>query len=477
MSKWLVFLLTGLALLAAATGLALARQSAALHLDETPPLGARLPRNLGVNVALESSTPQERNAALDAIAAAGFGWVRQRLPWDQIEPSQDQFDWATWDQIIAAVDTRGLELVAVLDGSPAWARAPEDAANPLAPPASRADFGRFAAAVAQRYGANLRFYQIWDEPNIAPHWGHRYVDASSYVGLLREGAVQVRSADPDAIVMLAALAPTTEPGGLNQSDLLYLDALYAAGAAPWFDAAAIQPYGFDHPPDDPPQANRLNFRRAELLAAVMQQRGDASTPLWLAAFGWRNADDAENSLWPGVSAQTQAVWAVEALEWARRHWDWAAGLGWAIWQPAEPAGASALGPGAGDARRPANRRVDRAQRLGPHPASPGAGPVAVHLVGDPGRRWMAANADGSRSALRRGPGQQSPAHTVRRLCPGAGGAARPLLGLSGGEHRRRASQRPAPGRRRPGQPVAVRPAGATEHGHCGARAGRRAALG
>ena len=339
MSKWLVFLLTGLALLAAATGLALARQSAALHLDETPPLGARLPRNLGVNVALESSTPQERNAALDAIAAAGFGWVRQRLPWDQIEPSQDQFDWATWDQIIAAVDARGLELVAVLDGSPAWARAPEDAANPLAPPASRADFGRFAAAVAHRYGANLRFYQIWDEPNIAPHWGHRYVDASDYVGLLREGAVQVRSADPDATVMLAALAPTTEPGGLNQSDLLYLDALYAAGAAPWFDAAAIQPYGFDHPPDDPPQANRLNFRRAELLAAVMQQRGDASTPLWLAAFGWRNADDAENSLWPGVSAQTQAVWAVEALEWARRHWDWAAGLGWAIWQPAEPAGA------------------------------------------------------------------------------------------------------------------------------------------
>ncbi len=338
MSKWLVFLLTGLALLAGATGLALAQQSAARRLDETPPPAVRLEHNLGVNVALEGYSPQERDAALDAMAAAGLGWVRQRLPWDQIEASQGQFDWTLWDSIIAAVDARGLELVAVLDSSPAWARAPEDAANPLAPPGSRADFGRFAAAVAQRYGATLRFYQIWDEPNIAPHWGHRYVDAADYAGLLREGAVQVRSVDPDALIMLAALAPTTEPGGLNQSDLIFLDALYAAGAAPWFDAAAAQPYGFDHPPDDPPQASRLNFRRAELLAAVMHQHNDSATPLWLAAFGWRNADGDQNSLWPGVDEPTQAAWAVEALEWARRHWDWAAGLGWAIWQPAEPAG-------------------------------------------------------------------------------------------------------------------------------------------
>lgn len=338
MSKWLVVLLIGLALLAAATGLALAQQSAAAHLDEAPPQAARLPRSLGVNVALEQYDPQQRDEALAEIAAAGFGWVRQRFPWDQIEPTPGAFDWVPWDEIVAAVDARGLELVAVLDGSPAWARSAEDAANPLAPPASRADFGRFAAAAAKRYGASLRFYQIWDEPNIAPHWGSRYVDATDYAGLLREGAVQVRSADPDAVVMLAALAPTVEPGGLNQSDLAYLDALYAAGAAPWFDAAAAQPYGFDRPPDDPPASGALNFRRAELLREVMLRQGDAATPLWLAAFGWRSVEGQDARLWPGVDAETQAAWAVDALEWARRHWDWTAGLAWAAWQPAQPAG-------------------------------------------------------------------------------------------------------------------------------------------
>lgn len=346
MSKWLVILLAGLAMLAGATGLALAQQPAAVHPDLAPPAAVHLTRNLGVNIALEKASAQERSAALDAIAAAGFGWVRQRFPWDQIEPEQGAFAWESWDELVAAVDGRGLDLVAVLDGSPAWARSEEDAANPLAPPASRADFGRFAAALAQRYGATLRYYQIWDEPNIAPHWGHRYVDAADYGALLREGAVQVRSVDADAVVLLAALAPTVEAGGLNQSDVAFLDALYAAGAAPWFDAAAAQPYGFERPPDEPPAAGTLNFRRAELLRSVMVRRGDAAKPLWLASFGWRS-DDAgaaepsspasQAEVWPGVERTTQAAWAVEALEWARRHWEWQGGSAWAAWQPAQPA--------------------------------------------------------------------------------------------------------------------------------------------
>ncbi|MFZ2360527.1 MAG: beta-galactosidase, partial [Anaerolineae bacterium] len=192
MSKWLALLLLGIALLAGATGLAWAQRAAASWpAGQTPAMLARPAQPLGVNVALERYDAQQRAEALDAIAAAGFSWIRQRFPWDLIEPSPGVYDWAPWDQIVADAAARGLELVAVLDGSPAWARPPQDAANPLAPPTSRADFGRFAAAFGRRYGATLHFYQIWDEPNIAPHWGSRYVDAIGYASLLREGAVQL----------------------------------------------------------------------------------------------------------------------------------------------------------------------------------------------------------------------------------------------------------------------------------------------
>ena len=152
-----------------------------------------------------------------------------------------------------------LQSVAVLNGSPAWARRPGDAANPLAPPQERADFGAFAAAVACRYGDQVRYYQVWDQPNIAPHWGARPVDPADYVGLLREAVVQIRSADEDAQIVLAALAPNTEAGGANLSDIAFLEALYAQGAQPWFDVAAAQPYGFSAPPDAPASPAALNF--------------------------------------------------------------------------------------------------------------------------------------------------------------------------------------------------------------------------
>ncbi|HSN73581.1 MAG TPA: O-antigen ligase family protein [Anaerolineae bacterium] len=337
MSKWLASLLLGIVLLAGATGLAWAQRTAAATVAGRPPaMPAHPDPALGVNVALEHTDALQRAETLDAIAAAGFGWVRQRFPWDQIEPSPGVYDWALWDEIVATAAARGLELVAVLDGSPAWARSVEDAANPLAPPSSRADFGRFAAAFAGRYGEQLRFYQVWDEPNIAPHWGNRYVDAADYAGLLREAAVQLRSADPNALILLAALAPTVEPGGLNQSDLAFLDALYAAEAAPWFDAVAAQPYGFDRPPDDPPVADTLNFRRVELLRQVMLRRDAAGTPIWLTAFGWHSAAGDGDSPWRSVAPDVQAAWAVDALEWARRQWDWTTGLAWAVWQPPQP---------------------------------------------------------------------------------------------------------------------------------------------
>lgn len=83
------------------------------------------------------------------------------------------------DKILADVAASELEVVVVLDGSPAWARGAVDQPptdNPFAPPAANADFARFATAFAQRYGKIVRFYQIWDEPNIAPHWGNRRIN-------------------------------------------------------------------------------------------------------------------------------------------------------------------------------------------------------------------------------------------------------------------------------------------------------------
>ena len=195
-------------------------------------IDARFSARPGLNLTRADLAPDRLPAILDGLVAGGITYVRFTLPWDEIEPVQGQYDWEAWDAVAAAFCAASLAPAGrVLDRSPAWARGPADADNPLAPPHERRDFGAFARAVAERYGDSFTYYQVWDEPNIAPHWGAKGADPVDYLGLLREAAVNIRAADPGAQIVAAALAPTTEGGGANLSDVAYLDRLYALGGA------------------------------------------------------------------------------------------------------------------------------------------------------------------------------------------------------------------------------------------------------
>jgi O-antigen ligase len=279
------------------------------------------------------ATSAARQMALRQLQAAGFGWVRQRMDWADVEPSPGEFHWADSDVILADVAAVGLIPVVVLDGSPAWARAPDDIDNPLAPAAQDAAFARFAAAFAARYGNLVRFYQIWDEPNIAPHWGNRLVEPLGYARLLKATAPAVRDADADAVILLAALAPTGDRGHTAIDEVYYLQRLYAAGAAPFFDAVAAQPFGFGAPPDDPrSRTDILNFGRVRLIRRTMVAAGDGETPIWAIRFGWNRT---ANNIWRTVTPETQIRYAQEAVALAAG-WPWLVTMGWAIDRPAAP---------------------------------------------------------------------------------------------------------------------------------------------
>jgi len=335
-------LLLLLVLIAAGAGLWLyaRRTTRGVAYGPPPAITPAISERLGVNVALEQYDDAALAVVLDELQAANLRWLRQRFPWADIEPQRGQFEWTVWDRIVQAVAERHLHLIAVLDTSPAWARAEADADNRFAPPHERADFGRFAVAFARRYGEQVDFYQVWDEPNIAPHWGARPADPADYLGLLREGYVQVKAADPTAWVLLAGLAPTVETGGANLSDIVYLDQLYRLGAAEWFDIVAAKPYGFDSGPDDPRLSRSvLNFGRVALLREVMKRHGDAQTPLWAVEFGWNALPSGWTgapSIWGQVDEETQADYLVEAFERARRDWPWLGLMLWASYQPAVP---------------------------------------------------------------------------------------------------------------------------------------------
>jgi O-antigen ligase len=315
-------------------------QRGVLH-EALPPLSLPTDNRYGVNVSLQQYVSDaELRQVLGLVRASGFGWLRQHFPWADIEPQPGAFDWSPWDRLVAEVRRQGLELIAVLDTAPAWAQCPVDRSNRYAPPQYVSTYGLFARAFAQRYAGQITCYEIWDQPNIYPHWGERPIDPAAYVRLLEVAAREVEAADADAIVLSAGLAPNTEAGGRNMAELPYLRGMYDAGARGLFDVLSAKPYGFWSGPEDRRvDVQVLNFSRLILLREEMVRRGDGAVPVWAVEFGWNALPQGWEGAappWGTDSIDKQSDRIVRAIERARQEWSWLGVLCWADLQPPLP---------------------------------------------------------------------------------------------------------------------------------------------
>lgn len=289
-------------------------------------------KGYGVTLDLTQYKAETLPKILATLRQNGLTWLRQPLTWAELEPAPGEFVWSQLDPVFAAIaqanettpaDSQKFELIVVLQTSPTWTRPPD---TPLTtPPGEVADFGNFARALAERYGNQLIYYQIWHEPNLSATWGNTFVDPAAYADLLREAALNIRAADPTTYILSAALAPTLENGPLNLNEISYLDQLYQAKGNRWFDIVAGQPYGFASEPSDPADPEALNFRRLELLRAVMLQHDQAETPIWATAFGWNalpNNWGGRPAPWKSDTSEVQTQRTTLALRQVRREWPW-----------------------------------------------------------------------------------------------------------------------------------------------------------
>ena len=208
---------------------------------------------------------------------------------------------------------------------PAWARPPvqEKVTTLTYLPYDEFDgFAQYVGAFVDRYGGELGGVIIWNEPNLSREWGDRGPDPEAYAELLRVSYKAARAANPRVMVLAGALAPTLEPvdSGGGMHDVRYLERLYAAGAAAHFDALAAHTYGFTEPPGAEPEDGTLNFRRVELLRAVMTAHGDADKPVYITESGWNDDPLWTHAVRPGqrVDYTLRAFELVETWPWGER---------------------------------------------------------------------------------------------------------------------------------------------------------------
>jgi hypothetical protein len=313
--------LLGVALLLLGIGLTMGGMTADTYMHRGVETGGTEPftiqptgDGLATNVDLRVFGGTELSSVADALASAGFRYVRQPVAWGEIETQQGSYDWSVYDQIVDELARRQIGVVAVIVDAPDWSRDSATLTIADGPPSDPTALGSFTEAFTARYGKKVSFVQVWDQPNVASRWGGTPATAAQFLPYLAAAYNGARAGNPEVRIVTPELAWDT-PASPDRADLDFLDALYLINADPFFDIVGIQLDGGTTSPDDRRVSpRRHNFSRAVLARELMVRHGDGGTPVWATSFGWARTGE--------TSASEQAEFVARALERSWVEWPW-----------------------------------------------------------------------------------------------------------------------------------------------------------
>jgi hypothetical protein len=276
----------------------------------------------------------DRDRVLQLTQNAGFDWVRQQVVWRDIEdPTANIYGWEELDRIVETVHAYGRKLLVNVVRSPSA----YNATNGL--PDDPATLGRFLEQMAQRYGAKIHAYEIWNEPNLAHENGGNIVpeDVGHYVEVLKEAYTRIKAVNPEAVVLAAASSSSgvTDPN-IALSDEEFYRAMYSYNGGEvrgYFDVQAVHPGGAANPPDTlwpenpsfiegcTPAPDRCwnddethYFRHIENVRRWMEEYGMAEKEVWITEYGWATPNNTPGYEFGNfISQEQQAEYITAAI--------------------------------------------------------------------------------------------------------------------------------------------------------------------
>jgi hypothetical protein len=285
--------------------------------------------------------PEVADRDLSLVKDAGFGWVKQYFAWQDIEGAgKGKFDWSNADRVVEEVQKYNLKLIVRVGADPGrvfWA------GNP---PENAGAFADFLAAVASRYRGRIQAYQIWNEPNLAREWGNKRPDPTGYVRMLRIAYSTIKGLDPNAIIVTAGMAPTTQDDAIAMPDMRFYQGMYDAMGGQsngFFDMLGVHGAGYAVSPETDPQVAASDpklsnndpspvnlkrvyaFRHVEDVRGLMVNNGDSAKKIVVLEFGW-TSDTRQGSpyYWHGAGAgideALKGKYLVRAYQYAAQKW-------------------------------------------------------------------------------------------------------------------------------------------------------------
>lgn len=187
---------------------------------------------------------------------AGVKWSREDFSWGRIEPQPGRFDWTYYDHLVACARRNGISVYAIVGYWSSWTK----------PYTSQGidEYVHFVKALVDHYRADIKQWEIWNEPNIFFWDGPKDL----YAELLTRSYAAIKEIDPQAQVLGLSTA------GIDHKFISRMLELKAP-----FDVLTIHPYRKFL--DDAAFIDDLKKVSAQV------QRPDAPRrPVWLTEMGW-----------------------------------------------------------------------------------------------------------------------------------------------------------------------------------------------
>lgn len=221
---------------------------------------------------------------IKGVKEAGGSRLRAAAFWGEFEPvARGSYDWTGLDRFLDLCEEHDIEPIITVVGGPI----------PSYSSPTLTDYANACAALAMRFGSagtgQLRNYQIWNEPNhgSGPYFGNVAFGAAGYANMLIAASAAIRSVDPKAFIISAAMMSTVTFSTTDISPSSFLTQMYDYGAADSFDAFAFNWYSSvpDFSDYEMPTTDQVFYKELLACRAIMSARGDKSKQVWITEFG------------------------------------------------------------------------------------------------------------------------------------------------------------------------------------------------
>jgi hypothetical protein len=235
------------------------------------------PLPYGINVHLA------QNTTLAKVKAAGIAWIRIDVNWSIIEASQGKYAYSDVDRVVNYAAANGLSVYASIGNTPGWANGKKGSNYPAT---HVADWKNFVSRTVARYKNQVKYWGIWNEPNLKIFFA---LGKDKFVQqVLLPAAQTIRGADPAAFIVGPDLSHKTEAGTEWYFWLKYI----LDNAGQYFDIISHHMYedlGVYYMYELLEEGDQL----IPAVKTIIEESGQGDKPFWITETGWNTSKYSE----------------------------------------------------------------------------------------------------------------------------------------------------------------------------------------